>query len=288
MRGFLAIDKPTGPTSHDVVDAVRRVTGVRKVGHAGTLDPMATGLLVVAVGPVTRLIRYVQAGRKAYVADVTFGIATDSLDADGTEVDRVPMPQLTADDLRAVLGDFVGRIDQVPPMVSALKRGGVRLHELARRGEEVEREPRPVDVHELDLVSFTPGEFPTARLRVVCGPGTYVRVLADDLARAVGGRAHLTALRRTAIGSLGVDRAVRLDDLAPDTVADRLLAPAAVLADLPTVVVDDAMAAGVANGRALGGTAAEGPVAVVDESGALLAVYRAEGTRLVPDTVLPR
>lgn len=288
MRGFLAVDKPTGVTSHDVVDAVRRVTGVRKVGHAGTLDPIATGLLVVAVGPVTRLIRYVQADRKAYVADVALGIATDSLDADGIEVDRVPMPELTAEDLDGVVGEFVGRIDQVPPMVSALKRDGVRLHELARRGEEVEREPRPVDVHELELVSFTPGEFPTARLRVVCGPGTYVRVLADDLARAVGGRAHLTALRRTAIGSLGVDRAVGLDDLAPGTVADRLLAPAAVLADLPTVVVDDATAAGVANGRALPGTAAEGPVAVVDESGALLAVYRAEGTRLVPDTVLPR
>ncbi|MEX1279662.1 MAG: tRNA pseudouridine(55) synthase TruB [Acidimicrobiia bacterium] len=288
MRGFLAIDKPTGPTSHDVVDAVRRVTGVRKVGHAGTLDPMATGLLVVAVGPVTRLIRYVQAGRKAYVADVAFGIATDSLDADGTEVDRVPMPDLTAEDVEAVLDDFVGRIDQVPPMVSALKRGGVRLHELARRGEEVEREPRPVDVHELDLVSFAPGEFPTARLRVVCGPGTYVRVLADDLARAVGGRAHLTALRRTAIGSLHVDRAVRLDELAPDTVADHLLAPAAALADLPTVVVDDVTAAGVANGRTLEGSTAKGPIAVMDESGALLAVYRAEGTRLVPDTVLPR
>jgi tRNA pseudouridine55 synthase len=133
-----------------------------------------------------------------------------------------------------------------------------------------------------------PGEFPTARLRVVCGPGTYVRVLADDLARAVGGRAHLTALRRTAIGSLVVDRAVRLDELRPETVADHLLAPAAVLADLPVVVVDDAGAAGVANGRPLPGTTDEGPVAVVDESGALLAVYRAEGTRLVPDTVLPR
>jgi tRNA pseudouridine55 synthase len=147
MRGFLAVDKPSGRTSHDVVDAVRRITGVRKVGHAGTLDPMATGLLVVAVGPVTRLIRYVQAGRKAYVADVAFGIATDSLDADGAEVERSPMPGLAAEDLEAVLDDFVGRIDQVPPMVSALKRGGVRLHELARRGEEVEREPRPVDVH---------------------------------------------------------------------------------------------------------------------------------------------
>ena len=289
MQGFLLVDKPGGPTSHDVVDRVRRLTGIRKVGHAGTLDPMATGLLVVAVGPVTRLISHIQGAQKEYVADVRFGIATDTLDADGVEVDRRPMVFAEAD-LVDVLGDFTGEILQVPPMVSALKRDGVRLHELARRGEEVDRPARPVTVHSLVVEGFESGEFPTARLRVVCGTGTYVRSLADDLAVALGGRAHLIGLRRVRIGALSVDDAVALDDLTPGDVADHLVPPALALGGLPSVTVDGASGGRVGDGRPLDRPEGlpDGPVRVLDADGRLLAVYRAEGRLLVPETVLPR
>lgn len=287
MRGFLAVDKPGGLTSHDVVDRIRRVTGVRKVGHAGTLDPMATGLLVVAVGPVTRLLRYAQGAPKEYVADVRFGIATDSLDADGTEVERSPMP-LSAADVEAVLPRFRGEIQQVPPMVSAIKQGGVRLHVLARRGEEVPREPRTVTIHRLDLLGLRDGDHPVATLRVGCSTGTYVRVLGDDIARALGGRAHLSALRRTRIGALDVGDAVALDRLEADGVAPHLLDPAVALGHLESTTVDASGADDVVHGRPIPGGGADGPVAIVDDGGRLLAVYRSDGSRLRPETVLPR
>lgn len=287
-EGFLVVDKPSGITSHDVVARVRRATGIRKVGHAGTLDPMATGVVVVAIGRVTRLIRYVQEYQKEYVTTGVFGVATDSLDADGAVLSREPMP-VGADEIRGVLGRFRGPIDQVPPMVSALRVGGERLYEIARRGETVERASRRVVVHELELTGFVPGPYPEASFRVVCSKGTYVRSLVDDIAQALGGRAHLSALRRTRVGSLGLDRAVGVDDL--ESFSEHLLSPADALAGLPSVSVDEAVATAVSHGLRF----ATGPVAgiesdvataVVGPEGDLLAVYRRAGSEAAPEVVL--
>lgn len=283
--GFLVIDKPSGPTSHDVVAAVRRSTRIKKAGHAGTLDPMATGVVVVALGRSTRLIRYIQDQEKEYLAVARFGVATDTLDAEGVVVHEQVMDFDRAD-VEAILPGFLGVIQQVPPMVSALKRDGVRLYELARHGIEVERPPRPVEILELELTSFEPGDHPLVGLRVVCGKGTYVRSLADDLAVRLGGRAHLTALRRTRVGNLAVEEV----GLGLDQLADwerHLIAPAAGLAHLPAVTVDDR--APVLSGRPIDTpfVAPAPPVfRVLDAAGALLAVYRTDGARAVPEVVL--
>ena len=287
-EGFLVVDKPGGMTSHDVVAAVRRATGIRKVGHAGTLDPMATGVVVVAIGRVTRLIRYLQDLAKEYLATGMFGVATDSLDADGAVLAREPM-EIDQADVEAVLPRFRGTIRQVPPMVSALKVGGERLYEIARRGETVEREARTVDIYELDLTDLVPGPYPEASFRVVCGKGTYIRSLVDDIAGSLGGRAHLTDLRRTRTGTLGLDRAVRVDDL--EDFADHLLDPAEALADLDAITVDEATADAIAHGVrfAVGPMAAIAPdraTAVLGPDGRLLAVYRREGAASRPEVVL--
>lgn len=271
--GFLAVDKPSGVTSHDVVAAVRRATGIRKAGHTGTLDPMATGVVVVAVGGVTRLIRFLQDQDKEYVATALFGVATDTLDADGAETERRPMA-VDADALEGVRPRFVGEIQQVPPMVSALKKDGERLYDLARRGVEVDREARSVVIHELEFLDVGTGEYPEVTFRVVCGKGTYVRTLADDIARAMGGFAHLTALRRTRNGSMSTDDAVSFDDLA--SWESRLIAPAAALGFLPGHPADAETRQRVENGRPISvPNDLEGLVAVHDASGSLLAIYRA-------------
>ena len=292
--GFLLVDKDAGPTSHDVVAAVRRAARVKKVGHAGTLDPAATGLLVLAVGRATRLIRYVQDFAKEYVATALFGVATDTLDADGAVLSREPLP-VSEPEVRAVMERFVGPILQVPPMVSALKVDGRRLYDLAREGIEVERAPRQVHVDRLEVVEFAPSDYPEVTFRVVCSKGTYVRTLADDVARALGGRAHLTALRRTRIGHLTVGDAhtvaVVEEAAGRRRLAELLLPPGDALAALPEAVVADEVARGVRHGVAFARTAfgvdapAAGPFRVVDESGELLAVYRADGNRAVAEVV---
>lgn len=288
LEGFLVVDKAAGMTSHDVVARVRRATGVRRVGHAGTLDPMATGVLVVAVGRSTRLLRFIQAQPKEYKATAVFGVATDTLDADGAVVTREAMP-IGPHDVEEVLPRFRGTISQVPPMVSALKVGGERLYQVARRGETVERQSRQVEVYELEMTGFTPGPYPEASFRVVCGKGTYVRTLVDDVARALGGRAHLNSLRRTRIGSLGLERAIPADIDALDEA--NLISAADALVDLARVVVDDEVAAAVAHGMEF----AAGPLAEIEEgvpaavlgpTGRLLAVYSREGRRVRPEVVM--
>jgi tRNA pseudouridine55 synthase len=200
VHGLAVVDKPAGVTSHDVVGMLRRRLHERRVGHAGTLDPDATGVLLVGVGNATRLLRFLTALGKTYTADVVFGTSTSTLDASGEVTGRFEMTELTPDRVRAVVAEqLTGRIMQVPPMVSALKVDGKRLHELAREGVEIEREPRPVTIHRFDVE-------PTAdplvyRIDVTCSSGTYVRTLADDLGRLLGGGAHLRDLRRTACGS---------------------------------------------------------------------------------------
>lgn len=283
--GFVLVDKPSGMTSHDVVAAARRALGIKKIGHAGTLDPMATGLLVLGVGKGTRLIRFIQAQPKVYEARAMFGVATDTLDADGAVLSREPM-EVTEADVIAAVPRFMGTILQVPPMVSALKVDGRRLYDLAREGIEVEREARPVEIMELEVTDFAPGPYPEVAFRVRCGTGTYVRSLADDLAMALGGRAHLVELRRLAIGDLHVDDAVAVDDLT----GDAIVSLAHGVRHLPSVVVGTDVAIAVGHGSAFAaagiGVTEVGEHAVVDAGGRLLAVYRSDGRRAVPEVVV--
>ncbi len=292
--GFLLVDKPKGWTSHDVVAKVRKQIG-GKVGHAGTLDPMATGLLVLGIGGATRLLRFVQGERKEYVATAQFGVATDSLDADGSIVSREPLP-VTPQDVESVMERFTGDILQVPPMVSARKVEGRRLYELAREGKVVEREARPVTIHKLELIDIAPSDYPEVTFRTVCSTGTYIRTLADDLGRAVGGRAHLTALRRVRNGAIHVNDALSVDEVVAACnagEADRLIIePSRVLVDYPELRVDESAEFRVRNGRELPFQMAleevhDGDVLRIgDREGNLLAMYMREGEALVAQVVL--
>jgi tRNA pseudouridine55 synthase len=293
--GFLLVDKPGGWTSHDVVAKTRRLLGERKIGHAGTLDPMATGLLVLGVGRATRLLRFVQGLPKTYLTKAVFGVATETLDADGAVLTREPMG-VGEEDVRTASRRFIGVIHQVPPMVSAVKVGGRRLYELAREGEEVERAPRPVEVHEIEVVDFSPSDYPEVVLRVRCGTGTYVRTLADDIARALGGHAHLAELRRTRIGGLDVADALTVETMeqraAVGELSGSMLEPAAALLDLPAVQVGEEAARAVGHGTVFRSDAlgvddgADGPFRVLDGTGRLLAVYRVAGDSAKPEVVL--
>lgn len=287
--GFLVVDKPTGISSNAVVSRVRRATGIKKVGHAGTLDPMATGVVVVAVGPVTRLVRFVQDQPKEYLATAEFGVATDTLDADGSVLTREPM-DITINDLERVKDRFVGSIHQVPPMVSALKHKGRRLYELAREGVVIEREAREVHIEELEFLDVGPGPYPSVEFRVVCGKGTYVRSLADDIGACLGGAAHLTALRRTRIGSLSLQsHGIPGDHL--DDWQTKLISPSDALVDLACFTVDQETENAVRHGvRFVGGemiSIPEGtPVRILGSSGDLIAVYRRSGETCRPEVVL--
>lgn len=288
-EGFLLVDKPGGWTSHDVVAKVRGLAGTKKVGHAGTLDPMATGLLVLGLGRATRLLRFVQEAPKEYVARARFGVGTDSLDADGTETERRAMP-VARESVAAALDPFRGDIEQIPPMASAIKIGGQKLYELARRGEEIERPPRPVHIYELELLGFEAGEFPLVEFRVVCSSGTYVRTLGDDIARSLGGPAHLVRLRRTRIGVLHVDSAVAMDELVADRdrVDTAILSLSEGLADLGRFTVDDDLSRRISHGSVLSPAELpiDQPTAVLDGDGNLLAVYARRGAEVRPEVVL--
>jgi tRNA pseudouridine55 synthase len=293
--GFLLVDKPSGWTSHDVVAKVRNLLRIKKVGHAGTLDPMATGLVVVGLGRATRLLRFVQSAPKEYVARAVFGVATDSLDADGAILARSPM-EVTQSEVEAAMARFVGTIAQIPPMVSARKVGGRKLYELAREGVEIEREARDIEIYRLELVDFAPSSYPEVVFRTVCSTGTYVRTLGDDIAQALGGRAHLSALRRVRNGSLHVDNALGMDEIeaavTDNTIVDRVLSPRDGLPDLPEIVVGDEIAAGVRNGLSFPAVAFQadlpdsGPIRIVDSDGSLGAIYRIEAGKAAPEVVV--
>ena len=279
--GVAVVDKPAGWTSHDVVAKARGLLGTRKVGHSGTLDPDATGVLVLGVGRATRLLTFLSGLDKRYVGELVLGTATSTLDASGEVTGTWDMAGVGVDEVRAAARSLTGEIDQVPPMVSAKKVGGRRLHELAREGVEVERAAVPVRVHSFSVGDpGAPGVFP---IDVACSSGTYIRSLAADVGSALGGGAHLRALRRLAVGPFDLDEAVALEDLAPE----HLLPPVEALRGRDRVVVDDELVARVRNGQVLEadllGVAGEGPWAVVDATGALLAVY----TRHRPGTVKP-
>jgi len=286
VAGLLLLDKPQGLTSHDVVSRVRRALGIGRVGHSGTLDPMATGLMLVGCGWVTRLLRFSDQVPKTYEAEVTLGIETATWDAEG-EVVETRAVAATRDDVAAALQSFVGPIDQVPPMYSAVKVGGEKLYEKARRGEDIDRAPRRVEIHAIELHSV---DAAVVGFRIDCSAGTYVRSIAHDLGVALGTGAHLSALRRTRIGPHEVGAAITLDRLqsAQAGEARTMLSPAGeAVAHLPFVEVDDVAAGQVLSGRPMP-EIGEGDVAVFSaSSGAVLAVYTAGRPAVVrpPDVV---
>ena len=206
--GILNLNKPSGPTSHDIVDTVRRASGVRRVGHAGTLDPAASGVLVVCIGQATRVIEYLMDSRKRYEARIRLGIATETGDAQGRVVSSIPEINTTRAEVEEALTHFRGPVEQVPPMYSALKHEGKALYELARRGIEIARSPRVVEISDLRLTEWTP---PTFRLCIQCSRGTYVRALAADVGEALGTGAHLEELVRVACGAYTLEDAASLD-----------------------------------------------------------------------------
>lgn len=251
VSGLLNINKPRGLTSHDVVARVRRLSKQRKVGHTGTLDPMATGVLLVCLGQATRLIEYLMATRKQYRAVIRFGATTDTLDAEGQIIDRQNISTLTAYKLKQILPNFLGDIEQIPPVYSALKRNGQPLYKRARAGETVQLNPRPVTIFALDWIAWNP---PDLTLNVVCSPGTYIRALARDIGESAGTGAHLAGLIRTANGNWRLDQAVSLDTLESaaqaGTAWQKYLYPAdEAVTHLPKVVLDADLTLDVKHGR---------------------------------------
>lgn len=292
--GIVIVDKPAGWTSHDVVAKSRGLLGTRKVGHGGTLDPDATGVLLLGVGRATRLLRYLLPLDKTYAGEVLLGAETSTLDAAGDITATHDMAGVTWADVEVAADRFRGRIEQIPPMVSALKVDGQRLHELARQGIEVEREARPVTIHQLDLIPPTDGDPMRFGIEVTCSAGTYIRSLAADIGTALGGGAHLGSLRRTAVGPHTLADSVPLEAVAPEVVRPMTEA----VAHLASVTVDEATGTDVATGKVLDrgrfdlDDTDDGPWAIIagegDRAGQLLAVYEPFRTGTVkPTLVIP-
>ena len=288
-NGLLLIDKPPGLTSHDVVARVRKIMGEKRVGHAGTLDPMATGLLVLALGPSTRLLRFAQGERKRYTGTVRLGVQTDSLDADGVVTLERPVPAISAGQMAQTAQSMTGPQLQTPPMVSALKVGGQRLHQLARQGIEVERKPRFITIFEFDV---RPSDDPTRwDFEVECTVGTYVRVLLNDLALRLDTVGHLTALRRVASGRHSVDVAMTLETLVLEVdQAHRVLAPPlSFVTDLERIElsVDQERRARMGQQVELAETFRADEIVAVDSLGVLVGILRRRGDKWKPEIVLP-
>ncbi|TVR20295.1 MAG: tRNA pseudouridine(55) synthase TruB [Nitriliruptor sp.] len=296
----LVVDKPAGPTSHDVVARIRRVVGHSRVGHTGTLDPAATGVLVVCLGRATKLVRFLQAGSKTYAARIQLGLETDSQDTTGVELARIDASHLDEHTVCEALSAFQGSFEQVPPMVSAVKVGGERLHTKARRGETVERTPRAVEVSSLVLDGFTPGTVAEVSVLLTCSAGTYVRTIAHDVGAALGVGGCLASLRRIANGPFTVDEAVTLDALdragPEDVLARGIDVVAAVRRTLEVVeVTDDEVARRLTQGGSVPPVGHDGPVALVrpaagGRSEQLLAVVADDATagRARPELVWTR
>lgn len=323
MDGVVVCDKPSGLTSHDVVNRVRRLFGQRRVGHAGTLDPMATGVLVVCLGQATRLADLLTAGRKTYVTRVRLGVCTDSLDVTGTTLEEQDAGHLCRTDIEHVLARFQGRILQVPPMLSARHHQGERLYDLARRGQVVERAATPVDLYSLTLLDFQAGSRPGVDLRVECSAGTYIRSLAADIGAALGVGGCMESLRRTASGRFTEDGALTLEALerqsAAGTMASVVLPMAEAATDLPCVHLNAEAVRRLCQGNPIPAPASSGPgecppktpalpngaaaqdgpppgvgqsnpvgnwLAVLDEQGALVALAREREGQIWPGRVL--
>ena len=236
VNGFIVVDKPAGITSHDVVNRIRRIAGTKRVGHTGTLDPFATGVLPIAINEGTKAIPFLDEGEKGYQALVRFGVRTDTLDMTGTVLEELDYSGLDRAALLSAISGFVGEISQIPPMFSAIKQNGQPLYKLARKGVEVERKARQVTINSLELAGFDP---PLAELVVSCSRGTYIRTLADDLGKKLGCGASLTALRRTHSGPFSIDDALSLEEIAALAEAGRLedavVSPLRALCHIPVI-----------------------------------------------------
>jgi len=286
LDGVLRVDKPEGPTSHDVVAAARRALGTRRIGHTGTLDPFASGLLLLCVGRATRLVEYLTGLPKTYVATARLGEATDTADRTGAVTARSGRwRDLAPEEIRSAFARQVGAIMQVPPAYSAKRVEGERAYDRARRGEAVELPPVPVVIHRIDILDLT---LPEVTFEVECSSGTYVRAIARDVGEALGTGAHLTRLRRTRIGRHDVEDAVEMDALTdPAAVRRAWLEPLEAVAHLPRIDVGDAEARALRSGVPVilpGAATTGGPVAVAHHD-KLLAIAELDGRRLQPRKV---
>ena len=285
LSGILLVDKPTGPTSHTVVSAARKALGLKKVGHAGTLDPMASGLLTLGVGPGTKLLTYLVGADKRYTATIRLGQSSSTDDAEGELSDVTPSNDVDAatdEVIRSGLEGMVGKIEQVPSSVSAIKVGGKRAYDLVRAGEEVNLPARTVTIHSIDVGSITRGDgVIDVDVDVYCSSGTYIRAIARDLGVALGIGGHLTALRRISVGPFDVADGCGMDEIS----AERLMSLADVASQvMPTVPVSHAQAVELGHGKTVylespDGAAPKQPVACIDEAGRLVAIVSIESGR---------
>lgn len=273
MFGFLNINKAPGLTSRAVVNAVQKLVRPAKVGHAGTLDPLATGVLVVCIGPATRLADLVQGQAKSYVGDFRLGVESDTEDVEGELQPVAGASEVSEEQIRSELPNFRGKIEQFPPKFSALKVGGVRAYDLARQGKPVDLKPRSIEIYSLDLLDV---DYPNMRLQVRCGSGTYIRSLGRDIGRSVGSGAIMTALVRTEIGQFKLADALPSTEIDRDTIRKHLIAPQLGLPSMTHVTVSDDQAAGFLNGVALevAPQVRGRSIAAIDQHGRLQAVMQ--------------
>lgn len=287
MFGLLNINKPHGVTSRTAVNQVAKHVRPHKAGHAGTLDPLATGVLIVCVGPATRLVPYIQDQPKRYIGTFRLGQRSTTEDLEG-ELEEVPLVEVTRGDLEAVLPRFTGRITQIPSAFSAIRVGGKRAYDLARKGREVEVPPREVEIHSLACRDFS---FPEFTLDIECGSGTYVRSLGRDIAVALGNQAVMTALQRTRIGPFDIADAIELEDLEQMAPGSGLVSPTRALEAFPQIQLDSQACADIRFGRNISAAPydlpSEGEVVALDPAGRLVALVAAAGTLLLPRIVFP-
>lgn len=282
MLGVVLIDKPLGITSHDVIARLRRKFQTRRIGHAGTLDPLATGLLVVAVGPATRFLQYLPLEPKEYVGTIRFGVETTTQDAEGEVVAEKPVPSDLMSEISGVLAEFKGSIQQLPPLYSAVKKEGKPLYVYARRGEEVERERRTVFISEAELLAQTGNE---VDVHVVCSGGTYMRTWAHDLGQRLGCGAHLSALRRTRVGKFAIEDAVTLEEVEPGDLRPLVEA----LPPVPLVEITHRQAEAIRHGQAIGFPRPPAGLVcgLVGPEGDVIGMARIQGQELQPECVIP-
>jgi len=269
--GLLNVDKPPGLTSRDAVNRVQRMIRPAKIGHAGTLDPLATGVLVLGLGPATRLVEYVQRMKKVYRGTFLLGRTSDTEDIQGQVVELRDAPRPSRHQIADALPPLTGVIQQMPPAFSALKIRGRRAYDLARRGQTVDLQPRSVHVYAIRLLAY---DYPELQLEITCGSGTYIRSLGRDLARSLGTGAVMSGLQRTAIGPFRVEDACPLDALTDQTLADRLLAPRLAIADLPTIELADDQIRRILHGQTIENDwqCSGEEIAALDRSGHLIAI----------------
>jgi tRNA pseudouridine55 synthase len=290
MNGVLNIDKPAGMTSHDVVCRVRKIVGIKRVGHAGTLDPDATGVLLVCLGHATRLSDLLASRGKQYEAVLRLGITTTTEDASGAILTQTDSSQITSQELLGVLPKFIGQVMQTPPMVSAVHHEGKRLYELARKGIIIDREPRQIEIESVDVTHFESSSGSSATLQVRCGKGTYIRTLCADIGAALGVGGHMATLRRTAVGQFEISSAIPLDALTPANVSSHITLSSEAVSFLPSIDLDENMKADILNGKQISvrASSAPGDLKRLTYRGELIALARSlRDGFLQPEKVFP-